>query len=295
MLAVDADMSKVKYPVMVFPKIDGVRGLIRDGQLLGRSLKQHKNLFNSAMFGNSTLDGLDGELAIVRQSKSASLCRDTTSAINRIKGEPELTLHCFDYLTDDTVNLPYLERYNIMWRLVDARPCHVQVIPFLMCQNEEAVMKLYTQYIEEGYEGVVLRDPEAIHKNGRSTKSQAGYLRIKPCGDAEGIVVRLDEAQTNNNEQTLNELGRHVRSSHKANKVGSGKIGALWLTPIKGGEEFKVGAGCMSHEDREYYFNNPSEINGRIVKFKYFDHGAKDAYRHARFFCFRAESDIGVE
>ena len=146
--------------------------------------------------------------------------------------------------------------------------------------------------IEQGYEGAVLRDPEAIHKNGRSTKTQAGYLRIKPCGDAEGWVVSVDEAMTNNNEQTVNELGRKVRSSHKANKVGSGMIGALWLKPIGGGEEFKVGAGCMTHEDRKYFFKHPEAILDRIAKYKFFDHGAKDKLRHGRFSCFRNEEDM---
>jgi DNA ligase-1 len=292
MLAVDADMSKVSYPIMCFPKIDGVRGMVRDGKLLGRSLKQHKNLYANHCFGRIQLDGLDGELAIAGQSRSASLCRDTTSAVNRIKEQPDLTFHCFDYLTPETVNCSYLERYGYLRNVVERLPCSVQLIPYVLCFTEEAVMALYAQYIEEGYEGVVLRDPEAIHKNGRSTRTQAGYLRIKPTGDAEGIVVGFDEAMTNNNEQTLNELGQHVRSSHKANKVGSGKIGALWLEPIEGGERFKIGAGCMTHEDREYYFRYPGLLKGKIAKYKFFDHGAKDALRHGRFFCFRAESDM---
>lgn len=293
MLAVDADMSKVKYPVMVFPKIDGVRGLVRDGKLLGRSLKQHKNKFASALFGKSLFNGLDGELTITGQHTSQSLCRDTTSAINTIKEEPELTLHCFDYLTEDTVNLSYIERIAMLQdRVYRLLPSCIQVIGYTLCNSEEEVMSLYHQYIEQGYEGVVLRDPEAIHKNGRSTKTQAGYLRIKPCGDAEGIIVAFEEAMTNLNEQTVNELGRKVRSSHKVNKVGSGKIGAIWLEPIGGGERFKIGAGCMSLYQREEAFVNPHWYMGKIVKYKFFDHGAKDALRHGRFFCFRAESDM---
>ncbi len=292
MLAVDADMSKVKYPVMVFPKIDGVRGLIQGSLLLGRSLKQHKNKFNSFIFSSPQYNGLDGELAVNNDIKSASLCRDTTSAINTIKGEPEVTLNCFDYLTADTVNLPYMERYALLWRMVDTLPDYIQAIPYTMANTEAEVMAMYELYIEQGYEGVVLRDPFAIHKNGRSTTTQAGYLRIKPQGDAEGIIVDFEEAMTNNNEQTLNELGQHVRSSHKANKIGSGKIGALWLAPMEGGERFKIGAGCMSHEDRKFFFDNPNELLCRIAKYKFFDHGAKDKLRHGRFFCFRAESDM---
>jgi len=295
MLACDADLSKIKYPIMVFPKVDGVRGLVRDGKLLGRSLKQHKNKFTSALFSKFLFNGLDGELAIKGQIKSQSLCRDSTSAINTIKGEPELVLNCFDLLTTETVNLPYMERFALLWRLVDAFPDYIQTIPYTMANNEGEVMSMYELYISQGYEGVVLRDPFAIHKNGRSTATQSGYLRIKPQGDAEGIVYGFDEAMTNNNEQTVNELGRKVRSSHKANKTGSGMVGAIALSSMDGKKTFRVGPGCMSHEDRKFYFENPDELIGRIVKFKYFDHGAKDEYRHARFFCFRAGSDMGQD
>lgn len=292
MLAVDADMSKVTYPIMCFPKIDGVRGMVRDGKLLGRSLKQHKNLYVRTCFGHRLFNGLDGELAY-GSVVSQSLCRDTTSAVNTIKGIRELTYHCFDYLTDATVNFSYLARYKMLCTLVDELPCSIKVIPYTMCDNEEEVLALYKHYLGLGYEGAVLRDPEAIHKNGRSTKAQAGYLRIKPTGDAEGIVVGFDEAMTNNNEQTLNELGQHVRSSHKANKTSAGMIGAIWLKNLDGsGERFKIGPGCMTHEQRVYYFNHALEFQGKIVKYKFFDHGAKDALRHGRFFCFRAESDM---
>ena len=42
-LACDADINKIKYPCYVLPKIDGVRALVIDGKLVGRSLKTHAN------------------------------------------------------------------------------------------------------------------------------------------------------------------------------------------------------------------------------------------------------------
>ena len=290
--ACDADLDLVTFPIMVLPKVDGVRGLCRKAILLGRSLKQHKNLFNKAIFSNVIYEGIDGELAITNAVTSSRLCRDTTSALNTVKGEPKLTWWAFDLLDAETINLPYLVRYQLLQLKCASLGSNVKVIQFNWANNAEEVMKLYNQYIAMGYEGVVLRDPEAMHKNGRSTKKQAGYLRIKPTGDAEGIFHHFDEAMHNDNAIKINELGESARSSHKANKIPLGMIGALWLTPIGGGEPFKVGPGTMTHQDRIMYFRHPSELEGRIIKFKFFDHGAKDAYRHARFFCFRAESDM---
>lgn len=294
MKACDANLDLLKFPIMVFPKIDGVRGLIVNGKLVGRSLKPHKNEWLRQLLSQPKYSGLDGELSLglVRDITSQSLCRDTTSAVNTIKGDFEVTFNCFDLLDESTVDLCYMSRYMKLTALVRTLPCFINLIGYDMCNSKEEVLALYDMYIEQGYEGIVLRDPEAMHKNGRSTALKGGYLRLKPSGDAEGIFHHFDEAMHNGNKAKRNELGELERSSHKANKTGLGMIGAFWLTPRGGGTPFKIGPGKMCHKLRTYYFENPDFLNGQIMKFKYFDHGAKDAYRHARFISFRAESDM---
>ncbi len=289
--ACDADLDLITYPIMVFPKIDGVRGLNRNGVFLGRSLKAHKSLYLQDVLSGMKYSGLDGELSCGAVT-SQSLCRDTTSATGTIKGSFDFDYNCFDLLDDETIGLTYRNRYSILKAKVAALPIFVKVIDFEWANNKADVLALYDYAIAQGYEGVVLRDPNAMHKNGRSTPKQSGYLRIKPCGDAEGIFHHFDEAMHNGNEAKINALGETERSSHKENKFGLGMIGALWLTPIGGGEPFKVGPGTMTHLERRHLFRHPSELDGRIIKFKFFDHGAKDAYRHARFFAFRNESDM---
>ena len=289
--ACDADLDLVTYPVMVFPKIDGVRGLNREGIFLGRSLKAHKSLYLQDVLSGMKYSGLDGELSCGAIT-SQSLCRDTTSATGTIKGSFDFDYNCFDLLDDENIDLPYLTRYVNLVAMVKLLPIFVKAIDFEWCNSKAEVLAVYDYCIEQGYEGVVLRDPDAMHKNGRSTKKQAGYLRLKPCGDSEGIFHHFDEAMHNGNEAKTNALGETERSSHKENKVGLGMIGALWLTPIGGGEPFKVGPGTMTHADRIVFFNDQGLLKNAIIKFKFFDHGAKDAYRHARFFAFRNESDM---
>ena len=290
--ACDADLDLVTFPVMVFPKIDGVRGLNREGVFLGRSLKAHKNLWLRHVLAGQRFSGLDGELACGAIT-SQSLCRDTTSATGTVKGEFSFTYNVFDILDEANINLPYLDRYYaLQQKIMHDLPIFVQIIPFTWADSKEQVLELYDDYLAQGYEGAVLRDPCAMHKNGRSTKNQAGYLRLKPKGDAEGIFHHFDEAMHNGNVAKKNALGETERSSHKANKVGLGMIGAIWLTPIGGDVPFKVGPGRMTHQDRIMFFRHPSELDGRIIKFQFFDHGAKDKYRHARFHSFRNESDM---
>lgn len=66
MLASDCDgaIEKLKYPVLVSPKIDGIRCLNVDGQALTRSLKPQPNRTIRALASNPAFVGLDGELVI---------------------------------------------------------------------------------------------------------------------------------------------------------------------------------------------------------------------------------------
>ena len=43
MLACNVDLDKIQYPVIIQPKIDGVRALVLNGQVVGRSLKPFRN------------------------------------------------------------------------------------------------------------------------------------------------------------------------------------------------------------------------------------------------------------
>lgn len=63
-LAVNADFTKIQYPVYASPKLDGIRCSIVDGKALSRTLKQipNKHIFNQ--LSTTDLNGLDGELII---------------------------------------------------------------------------------------------------------------------------------------------------------------------------------------------------------------------------------------
>jgi len=127
---------------------------------------------------------------------------------------------------------------------------------------------------------------------GRATVNEGSYLRLKPSSDKEALVISLVEAMENLNEAKVNELGHTERSSHKENKVGKGMVGMLQCEDLTTGMLIDVGAGKMTHEEREYYWKNPSEIVGKLVKYRSMDVGIKSAPRFARYICIRSEEDM---
>lgn len=305
-LACDWEQDKLKFPVGIMPKIDGVRGMKPESRLVGRSLKPFANLHLGQLFSASCYDGYDGELAVGEETDS-DLCRRTTAATSTIKGEYIWTWHVFDLCAGSVANLGFQERYNMMKAHVDAeheagRLLDLKVVPLEIVETMEELLEWENTWLEMGYEGVIIRKLDGRLKSGRSTPKEGYYLRIKRFTDGEGEVVRIIEGQTNNNEARINELGYTYRSTHMDNMSPNGMIGSYVvkvLTVPQGlehliqvGQEMTVSAGKLTHEERKYYFDNPNEFIGRITKYKFFAHGMKDKLRIPTHQSFRDPVDM---
>ena len=171
----------------------------------------------------------------------------------------------------------------------------MQNFPMLVSHEQRPVHNLEELLVYEeamldlGYEGLILRDPHAPYKMGRSTAKEGYLLKLKRFADAEAVVIGFEERMHNGNEATVSELGRTKRSSHAAGKTGRGDLGAL-VCRFEG-IEFNVGTG-FSDDERQRIWNDQAGHLGRIAKFKYFPVGVKTAPRHPVFLGWRDPMDM---
>jgi DNA ligase-1 len=289
------ERDKLQFPLIAMRKYDGCRLLNVDGAAVGRSLKQYKNRKLTEHFSQQGLYGIDCEI-VATYENDPDLCRHTTSLVNTIEGGLPNAVVIFDLLDLCTIGKGYKERMDAVkaYRSCFEDTLHPVkvIIPDLYEINSVAELDaLYEKFLEEGYEGIIVRKPDGKHKNGRCTVKEGNYLRDKPTLDAEGVCIRLEEAYENQNEAKINELGHTERSTHQENMVPKGMVGALWLLTPEG-KEIKVGAGKLKHEERKFYWENPDKIIGQIVKYAFLGVGELNAPRHPRFISFRAEEDM---
>lgn len=308
MRACDAVESKIKFPVIAMPKLDGVRGCNLFGKLTGRSLKPFKNKHVTTQFSRSDLLGMDGEFAAEHEFHP-DLCRITSSAVGTIQGEPFVLWWLFDYVTIETKDWGYRERLEKLaltyeqLRLSSPIFLHLRLMPWKLCRTWAEVEE-FEASLPETAEGVILRDPNGKHKDGYATPTEATFTRIKRFVDFEFMADEIVEGQENQNEAQTNELGQTFRSSHQENKVANGMVGAM-IGPVladvkdstgkvlfKKGERVRVGAGCMSHAQRKHYFENPDELRKQISKAKFFPKGIKDKPRFPTWQSFRNSEDM---
>ena len=281
MLASPFDEALLKFPVLASPKLDGVRAIVRDGVVLSRALKPIPNKWVQQRF--SHLEHFDGEL-IVGASNHPDVLRTTTSGVMRVEGEPDVSFHVFDHV-ENHARL-YTVRYDL---LEEDTEINVFVVPQHELMNTFELNAFEHEVLAEGYEGVMLRHPDAPYKFGRSTAREGYLLKVKRFHDAEFEIVGFEEEMFNANEATTSELGRTKRSSHKANKIPKGRLGALVLK--YGDTTFNCGTGFNDAERERIWAERDSHL-GKLAKIKYFAHGIKDVPKLPSFLGIRDVRDM---
>ncbi len=285
LLACDADLAKLRFPLLASPKLDGVRAIVRGGVVYSRSNKPIPNKHVQTLF--SKCEHFDGEL-IVGDPTSKTCYRDTVSEVMSHDKTGGCYFYVFDHVQCPT--LPYLQRNlaitkslrgGSMENVIGLDQHHISTL--------DVLLELEEQMLNAGYEGLILRSPDAPYKYGRSTVNEGFLLKLKKFVDAEFEVIGFEERMHNGNEATTNELGRTKRSSHKAGKVGLGDLGALVLQGD--GFTFNVGTGFDDITRQALWAARNSNLVGRLAKIKYFPVGMKNAPRHPVFLGFRDRSD----
>lgn len=287
MLATDAELDKLRFPLLASAKLDGVRAVVRGDVVYSRSNKPIPNTFVQKAFRECA--HLDGEL-IVGDPRSKTVYRDTLSHVmSHDKTDYDLRFYVFDHVADLTA--PYRARAILlnMKRSILENNTAVITHPQHVVTCLDTLLTLEEKMLDQGYEGLILRDPNAPYKRGRSTVKEGYLLKLKRFVDDEAVVIGFEERMANNNEATVNELGRTKRSSHKAGKTGRGDLGAILVR--FGDCEFSIGTG-FDDDERSRVWNARDQYLGRLAKFKYFPIGVKDAPRHPVFLGWRDPKDM---
>ena len=282
MLAGQVDIDKLVFPQLASPKLDGVRALVISGVVFSRSLKPIPNRHVQDLFKH--LDGYDGEL-IVGDPTDPACFRNTSSGVMSIEGKPNVIFHVFDYVHKPTAT--FIERYS----LLKAEPSVIKVPHHVVCCHK-SLLELETKFLEQGFEGVMLRTQSGPYKYGRSTTKEGWLLKLKRFADSEAVVLSMEEKLHNANESTVGELGQTKRTSHMANMVPTGTMGALVVKDLVSGIEFSIGTG-FDDALRSWFWDLGPKACGLIVKYKYFPTGSKDKPRFPTYLGLRDPLDTG--
>jgi DNA ligase-1 len=262
------DASTIKYPVLVSPKIDGIRCVIHEGKALTRSLKPIPNHYVREQL--VTCPAFDGELT-VGIPNDPKTWNETSSAIMSHDGEPVFTYHVFDMCDSPSLYAERLRRASALAKNYESRG--VKLLPHVLVQNASELLLEEQRAVDAGFEGLMLRDPNGKYKHGRSTLREGTLLKMKRFDHSEAKIVDFKERHEHVGEAKVNALGLMERDHKRENFQPCGDLGAFicewYATDGKfHSVQFDVGSGFTA-DMRAHFWNLRTRHLGKVIRIKH--------------------------
>lgn len=298
--------ARLVFPVIATPKLDGIRCVTRDVprprgfkcEAFTRSLKPMPNAHVATQIGINCPPGLDGELMtyasdLFDTERKLRNFNDIQSDLMTFGGAPDFKYHIFDYHVEHGPMVMYKDRLQQLIRIITTSlPSWCVYVPSTEIKSLSQLLEYEAEQIANGFEGICFRDPNSPYKYGRSTLREGWLVKMKRFVTEEAVVVGFEEEMANNNPQVTGTTGYAERSSHQANLVGKGRLGALICKfDPHGDDTFKIGTG-FTGDQRQNMWDARDTLIRRIVTFKHMPYGAKDLPRIPVFVGFRDVRDL---
>lgn len=244
----------IRYPCMVDRKYNGGRVIItKDGsftrkgekyEILPHILEALAPLFEK--YPNLVLDAeAYNHLFRYKLNAIMSILRTTVNISDDLlkKSKDLIRLYVYDGYGFQNVSetTPCRERRSALETLLKDIPFVVWVSS-KQANSLEEVYSIYQEYVEEGYEGAIVRNCDAPYQHKRTND----LLKIKPLEDAEAIIIKINEGT-------------------KGNSRGLAATATLRLAD---GREFNA-TFKGPEEDRMAIFKHPENWVGKEITFTY--------------------------
>lgn len=203
---------KVVYPIFSQPKLDGIRCIATANGLWSRNGERHKSVphieaYLAEFFRRNPNAILDGELYA---DKYANDFNELSSIIMKgIQGTKEVSPadlrrseESIQYWVYDfpSVTGNFSTREHELQKIFGANfnnllsinHDYLHLVPTVWCRDEATVIRYFEQYLDEGFEGQILRT-DGLYENKRSWN----LLKHKPFEDAEWIILGYEEGKGN--------------------------------------------------------------------------------------------------
>ena len=288
LLSCEVPLDKVKFPIYISTKFDGIRALVIDGVVYSRSLKPIRNKHVQKLFGKPEYNGFDGEL-IVGDIYAKDVFQKTTSCVMSEDGTPDVTFHVFDLWSMPTFDYEYRQRELQEILLNNEEYEGVVYTTIHKCQTVEDLEFFLNHEKNVGGEGLIGRKPDGVYKYGRSTPKEQFSMKFKFFQQEDFEVVGFNERMHNTNEQKRDELGYAERSSAKEGLVPTDTLGSLVLK--YGDDTFNCGTG-FSDALRYEIWSNQDKYLGKLASIRYMSVGMDKLPRCPSFVWFRSGDDL---
>ena len=240
----------ITYPAIVQRKFDGVRCLAvlnKDGtvSLMSRKGKEfpHLNHIRKDIAANNSNESIviDGELYsdTLTFQELVGLVRRETLKEGNDEQMFEVSLRVYDCI-DLNNEADFKDRYVTITAITSGAE-YLSLVENMRVTNENQIHKYQAQFVEEGYEGAMVRNLTGAYAIG---KRSANLQKVKTFLDDEFEIVGFTQGT-------------------------GGETGCvIWICKTKDGKEFNV-RPRGTREERKEYFQNGDDYIGKMLTVRY--------------------------
>lgn len=291
-------LSKLRYPGYGSPKLDGIRGVVRKGQVVSRTMKPLPSKQVQDSF--SHLEHMDGEVIAGEPTAPDAYHVTESHVMSADKPAEQLTYYVFDWAEESWADRPYSDRLDhldgYVQRYQSLGTLNVVLVPQRWIRNAEELAKFETEMLELGYEGIMYRSAEGPYRvpskssENRPTFKMGILGKLKRFEDIEAVVVGFIERYRNDNEAKKDAFGRTKRGASKEGKVAAGTLGKFIV--LYNGVRREVPTGKFKKPELQHIWDHQAEFMHKLLKVRHFPHGAKVGLRAPRAIGWRHAIDV---
>lgn len=282
-----AFFEELVFPLLCSPKYDGVRCMVRESVCLSRTGKLLPSLQVQDDFWR--FEHFDGEL-VEGNPTDNNVYNRTQSHVMSYEKPGDVRFYVFDYIHPSYLDKAFHERLDILEEIWPSNELNLFLVEQKYIDNIEELFEYEEKCLEEGFEGIMMRNPVAHYKQGRATFKNQIIWKLKRFQDDEGLIIGFEEGSINNNIQERDELGYAKRSVSKKGLLPASTVGRFIV--LYDDEEISVSPGTFTHRERELIWNNREQYLGSWLKFRFMKYGMKDKPRYPRALGIRDDGDM---
>ena len=273
MLAYPVSNKPIDYtkPVIIQPKLDGVRCLIQydDGKVTAYSrtgkvwkniehitlslykfFDKHPNvILDGELYNHAFKDDFESIISMVRKTKP--------TAEDRVISSDNVQFHCYDIVDE---KLPFKQRIEFINNNLMLIGSSIKLVYTMQITSHENALTFHESFVAGGYEGSILRTNDAY-----ACKRSHNLRKFKDFSDAEASIVGYLDGKG----KRTGTLGKFIMQDDNGVEFG--------CPPGKGYTYKQLGT----------MLENIGDYIGQRATFTFFERTKAGSYRHPLFKCIR--------
>lgn len=223
--------TKLSFPVNIQRKYDGIRCLYMNDKLYTRQRKEINNFKNIKMELHELKIPkniyLDGELYTQELpfEELSGLVRLDPGKIDPDK-ESKINYLIYDAIVLDAPKMSFTCRFKLLQELIPDSMKNIRLVQTLTASNYEQIDKLHDEFVEEGYEGLMIRIPDSEYV---IRKRSNNLLKYKKFQDEEFKIIGFHEGTGTDKGTVIWDLETKQKKQFSARPMGSYEFRALLL------------------------------------------------------------------